>query len=63
MRVIFYYPYHIPYYNTKRSTMLKTKGKAAQKQKRIVKKDRKGKGAGEYDEEGEDFNVQDELDQ
>ena len=43
--------------------MLKTKVKGGQKQKRIVKKDRKGKGAGEYDGEGEDFDVQDELDQ
>jgi|GWRWMinimDraft_12_1066020.scaffolds.fasta_scaffold102335_1 hypothetical protein len=43
--------------------MLKTKGKAGQKLKRIVKKDRKGKSAAEYDEEEQDFNVQDELDQ
>lgn len=43
--------------------MLKTKGKPALKQKRIIKRDRKGKGGDDYDEEGEDFNVQDELDQ
>lgn len=43
--------------------MLKPKGKTAHKQKRIVKKDRKGKSAPEYDEEEQDFNVQDELDQ
>jgi hypothetical protein len=43
--------------------MLKGKGKTVLKQKRIVKKDRKGKAAPEYDEEEQDFNVQDELDQ